>query len=261
MKTLLVIVTTLICTLVYAEKQDYILTKGISSPSFVFLHGDTRTGKNFSTYTKFKKYTTLFPSASEKTWHIHETKKYKSKKAGLISLITKLQKNNELSKDIVLVGFSTGGILAMDIACNSKLKAKGLAMFAANYSPGIDCDYPVKTLLVHGTKDPFMKFNKEKTFKKIRVASGKGTQNYFIENSQCIFNKQIDMDNDKKDKTKVKLETYKCPKKLLTVTIEGAGHTWPGLKNKFIASKIIGLSSAEINGNDLLIDYFVKGKY
>lgn len=258
MKTLL---TALLFTAsAYANNDFYTLHKGSpNNISYVMLHGDTRTGDSFAKYTQFKpkKHSALFLNADKKTWSIHEEVKYKKNRSFVINTIKKLQSDKVLSKKIVLVGMSTGGLIAADIACTSDVNISGLALISSSLKKGFTCNKPIKTLFIHGTKDPFIKYNKGKSFKGVNLISAKKAETQWPSFNACGDRTTQKIDKDKKDKTSLIINTYKdCNQTYKSITVNGGGHTWLGVKNKFIAKKIIGLSTNEIKANDLLLDYF-----
>ena len=93
----------------------------------------------------------------------------------------------------------------------------------------------------------------------MNVISGKETQEFFKKINNCSQDNIMSIDK-KKDKTSLMVNKAVCKTPLKIITVDGGGHTWPGVKNKFIAKKILGLSTAEIDGNKLVVDYFVNNK-
>ncbi len=243
-----------------AKENSYVLKEGLaSSPSYILFHGDTRSAESFAKYTKFKpkNSSVLFLNAPKKTWHIHDNKKFKTNKKNAIQLITQLQKQKKLSKNIILVGMSTGGLIASDIACNSPLKPVGLVTVSSSLQQDFNCKRPLKTMSMHGTKDPFVKYNKDKSFKGIKLLSGKSGLIKWSQINGCDSLTHTKIDTDKKDNTSVDINNHNnCNQPYISYTVNGGGHTWPGLKNKFIAKKIIGLSTNEIKANKIITNYF-----
>ena len=165
---------------------------------------------------------------------------------------------------IYATGMSNGAIMAYRLA--SELSDRIAAIAPVSGSLGTEtCQpkRPVSVLHFHGTMDEYIPFLGGKGARSIT-----GSHFYSVDHSirawvklnGCDENPKIDLLSKNGDEMTVTRKTYGAGTngaEVVSVVIEGGGHTWPGLRSP---AKTLGKSALNISANDLMWEFFQKHK-
>jgi polyhydroxybutyrate depolymerase len=181
----------------------------------------------------------LYPDAIGGRWG--ETKEAAQRDVDFLhTLIDRLIANGTADRrKIFLVGSSTGGILALRIACDRAGEAyAGIATVIANLPADIadTCQPPkaIPLMVINGTANPIIPFAGGKTKVSdgnIEVASTDATLAPFSKAAGCGDGRTTTplADKDPKDGTRSYLEKLNgCKAPIELIRVEGGGHTIPG---------------------------------
>ena len=167
---------------------------------------------------------------------------------------------------VFLVGTTTGGMLALRLACDQKSSFSGLAILAASLPADLleTCKLPrpLPLLIIAGTQDPVVPFHggpANLPHAKVELASIDTTLALFGKAAGCSggITTTVFPDKDTRDGTRAyldKLNNCKAPVEL--VRIEGGGHSLPGLSNESIPGAGQGLGNGDVNSAKLVWDFF-----
>ena len=167
---------------------------------------------------------------------------------------------------VFLVGTTTGGMLALRLACEQKSSFSGLAILAASLPADLQetCKLPrpLPLLMIAGTQDPVVPFHggpANLPHAKVELASIDTTLALFGKAAGCSggITTTVFPDRDTRDGTRAyldKLNNCKAPVEL--VRIEGGGHSLPGLSNEPIPGAGQGLGNGDVNSAKLVWDFF-----
>ncbi|MDX6320099.1 MAG: polyhydroxybutyrate depolymerase [Nocardioidaceae bacterium] len=181
----------------------------------------------------------LYPDAIGGRWG--ETKEAAQRDINFLrTLVDRLITNGTADRrKIFLVGSSTGGMLALRIACERAGEAyAGIATIIANLPADIaDTCHPAKAIplmVINGTANPIIPFAGGKTKvseANIEVASTDATLAPFAKAAGCGDGRTTTAlaDKDPKDGTRSYLEKLNgCKAPIELIRVEGGGHTIPG---------------------------------
>ncbi len=254
-----------------------------SLPLVIALHGGGGTGRGmakggFNGIAEREKFIIVYPDGIEKHWNDSRgLSQYKAQKeniddTGFISsLIDYFIKEFNADKNRVYVtGISNGGLMSYRLAFELPEKIAAFAPVIAclqeelfvNYSP----KEPVAILIINGTEDPLMPFKGGDIHfykKKLgRVISTEETVKFWVKVNHCSQKPETTWLEDKNpsDGMKVKKDVYSVGDKgteVILYTIEGGGHTWPGA-SQYLPEKIVGKTCRDINGCEIIWEFFKK---
>jgi len=187
------------------------------------------------------------------------------------TLISKLMKTHKVNaKRVYVTGVSNGGLMTLRLGCDLSQKLSALAPVIANIPQKYIGQCKPKTvlpiLLMNGTADPIVPYygGEMKLFKKRmgRVVSTDRTIGFWRKHNHCHKTPTITHvpDVNKRDKSNVKVSTYKGCKHNATVklySIQGGGHTMPGKKG-FNMPRIVGQKNRDIEGIRVIVDFLLK---
>ena len=166
------------------------------------------------------------------------------------------------AKRVYVTGISNGGMMAYKLAAELSDRIAAIAPVAGTMTMDtISPRRPVPVMHFHGTKDTFVPFNgpSDKVPKFIRFKSVEETIAAWAKANGCPAEPQLaDEPNKVDDGTKVQRKTYgpgTDGAEVILWTIEGGGHTWPGMKAPV---NFIGKSTQNISANDLMWEFFEK---
>lgn len=169
-------------------------------------------------------------------------------------------------KKLFLAGLSTGGIMALRLACEPKNSFAGLAILGATLpiSLAADCKLsrPLPFLMIAGTADPVMPFHGGTAMLpqgKIELAPVETTLGLFSKAAGCTggLTTTAFPDRDPRDHTRAYLDKLNnCHVPVELIRIEGGGHVLPGFSSEAGLGPDQGLSNNDINGAKLVWDFF-----
>lgn len=167
------------------------------------------------------------------------------------------------SKRVYATGFSNGGIMSYRLAAELSDRIAAIAPVSGpigtdNFTPS----RAVPVLHFHGTKDEFCPYHG-----RVGAKSPSQTDFFSVEQSIKAWVKANTCDpepvvealpDNTEDETRATRTTYaggRDGSEVILITIEGAGHTWPGREAKL---QILGPSSLAVDANDLMWEFFQK---
>jgi polyhydroxybutyrate depolymerase len=167
---------------------------------------------------------------------------------------------------VFLVGMTTGGMMALRLACDQKNSFAALAVLGASLPSDLKetCKplHPLPLLMIANKEDPVVPFNGGQAnlpHGKVELLSVETTLTLFGKTAGCTggATTTIFPDKDTSDGTRAyldKLNNCKVPVEL--VRIEGGGHLAPGLSSDTAPGFERGLTNSDINSAKLIWDFF-----
>jgi polyhydroxybutyrate depolymerase len=185
----------------------------------------------------------------------------------IIDLVNKLVADGVADRRrIYIVGASSGGLIAMRLACEHSEVFSGvvaiLAGMPADLKQTCRPSRPIRFLLIAGTADPFVPFRGGPTTlpaSKAELLSADETLAVFGKADGCSDGKTTTAvpDRDPKDGTRAFLEKLKgCKVPVELVRIEGGGHVIPGRWASGARNETAGLHNNDIDTAALIWDFF-----
>jgi polyhydroxybutyrate depolymerase len=167
---------------------------------------------------------------------------------------------------IYLAGVSSGGMLAMRLACESTGLFAGVAAVTANLpadvAPGCKPSKPLPFLLINGSGDPVLPYNGGKaalTDYKDEVVSTDATLAPFAAAAGCGAQRSHTelADRDPRDGSRAVIEKFAgCKAKVELIRIEGGGHTIPGRRARLARGASLGAQNADFDTARVMVDFF-----
>ena len=161
---------------------------------------------------------------------------------------------------IYVTGISNGGTMAYRLGSELSDRIAAIAPVAGAVGTEItQLKRPVSVLHVHGTLDEYVPFVGGKGKRSIygtQYCSVDESIRSWVQLNGCEENPKIDLLSKSGDEMTVTRKTYAAGKdgaEVVLVTIEGGGHTWPGMRSP---GQILGESALNISANDLMWDFF-----
>jgi polyhydroxybutyrate depolymerase len=165
---------------------------------------------------------------------------------------------------IFLMGTSTGGMLALRIACSGADYLAGVGAliaampvkFASNCKPA-----PMAALLMNGTANPLVPFaggTAQLDNYKDDVVSADASLMPFAQANHCKPQRQRQdlADRDRADGSRVVVEYgVDCARLLELVRVEGGGHTLPGRPARADRGQVVGAQNRDVNISRLIADF------
>lgn len=171
-------------------------------------------------------------------------------------------------RKIYVAGVSSGGMLAMRLACEWTDLFAGAAALIANMPADLAANCkPSKALpflLINGTGDPLVPFNGGKSMLADYtddIVSTQASLEPFIKAANCSQQiTRLDLpDRDPKDGSRVISEKYTgCNVPIELLRIEGGGHTIPGRRTPSMRGAAVGAQNNDIDSARVLFDFFKR---
>ena len=156
---------------------------------------------------------------------------------------------------VFFVGASNGGAMALRVVCEAAELAAGAAVVIAGQPETLHCidGPPMPMLFIQSQTDPLTPFEGGP----VRLADGaqRGsvlpaaeTMARFGMRNHCGHRDEFDITDHFDDGTRVRLRAWRgCAQPLRQFIIDGAGHTWPGNRNRSRVEKTLGRTSRDIS--------------
>ena len=248
--------------------------KRVRRPVIIVLHGSKGDGarirRNLGLDEMVENTGTVlvFPDAFEGRWSLSAGAK-SDDPAFFRAIISRLNGQGVIDpKRVFIVGVSTGGILALQIACKEPENYTGFATVLANMPAGLarTCvpSRPVPLLMVNGTADPRLPY-KGGTATNLdqvdQVASTDDTLGVFAKAAACGAKlPEISFPNrNPKSGSRAFLDKYEgCKVPVELVRIEGGGHTIPGRWSGTDSGAAVGAHNVDVDTAKLIFDFFKR---
>ena len=167
---------------------------------------------------------------------------------------------------VYLVGFSSGGMLALRMACDHADMVAGVgaigAALPAEVAQTCKPSRPVPTILVSGTADPLVPFQGGKanlSDDKGELASADATLAPFAAAAGCgtAHTSTALPDRDKNDGSRVEVERFNgCKVPIEMIRVDGGGHTIPGRPTVSNRGVPVGAQNNDFDAGKQIVDFF-----
>jgi polyhydroxybutyrate depolymerase len=166
---------------------------------------------------------------------------------------------------VFLVGMTTGGMMALRLACEQASGIAGLAVLGASLPSDLagSCkpSHPLPLMMIAGTADPVVPFHGGQAnlpHGKVELASVETTLGIFGKAASCTGGMTTTAfpDKDTRDGTRAYLDRLNnCAVPVELVRIEGGGHEMPGLSSETGQGSGQGLINRDVNSAKLVWDF------
>ena len=250
------------------------------SPVIFLFHGGGATagsmlnisnGDDFKDISEKENVLLVAPEGIDKSWNDGRQTKSNEQQVDDIKFILHLLEyiKSAYSVDtarIYATGISNGGFMVSRLACEAGYKFAAVAAVAATMGEDIpyhSCTpgFTIPVMYIHGTEDPVVHFNGgQKTI---------GAEGSYVSHQQVI-DKWVSVNKcnpspvvttvpniARLDGTTITKEEYKGVNgaDVISYTIHGGGHTWPGGK-QYLPRLVIGKVSRDMNGCEVIWNFF-----
>jgi polyhydroxybutyrate depolymerase len=234
----------------------------------IVLHGGGRTAENISNQTYFTDIAksndllVVFPNAIERIWEDGRKGFESTKDIDFINKIADKYKKLGVKKTMV-VGVSSGGILALRMACENVSEINYFGSIAASLPEGIKCNNNIgnNVIMINGTDDNFVRWEGgeiQRYNKKTegRIFSVEESLRLLGLNNKCVLGKVSSLDVNFSDKSYIEKQQFKCKTgSLLLFKVEGGGHSIPGGKERATLSNPIGNTNRDISAEKEIVEF------
>jgi len=167
------------------------------------------------------------------------------------------------SKRVYACGMSNGGMMCYRLAAELSKRFAAIAPVAGTIAiPESKPKQPVSVIHFHGTEDTLVPFvrdeNDVQSF--MRFKGVEDSVQTWVKLDGCRVQPKTDILSKTGEEMKVTRKTYgggKNGAEVVLITIEGGGHTWPGMEPVL---GLLGKSALNISANDLMWQFFKKHK-
>ena len=166
-------------------------------------------------------------------------------------------------KRVFACGMSNGAMMCYRLAAELSTRITAIAPVAGTIAiEESKPKRPVPVLHFHGTKDTLVPFEtaKGKTPSFMKLRSVQESIQTWVNLDGCDEKPKTEVLSKDGDELKVTRATYgggKNGAEVILVTIEGGGHTWPGMTPP---ANFLGKSALNVSANDLIWEFFQKHK-
>lgn len=259
-------------------------------PLVIVLHGNGGSGRQIEQHTSFdriaarEQFIVAYPDAVGRHWNDGrpELDNGVDDVAFIASLIDELSTKHAIDrKRVYVTGMSNGAIMSYRVACDLADRVAAIAPVTGNLPAAIRCQprAPVSVLAINGTADPLVPYAGG------RVGRNRGTvlsaalsTAHFATHAGCgpatatvaspgsagarsnanALRSLIDEpDANPADGSRTRRTSYPCPAPVAVelLTLEGAGHTWPG-GSQYLPKLLIGGTSRDFDGAERIWEFF-----
>ena len=185
-------------------------------------------------------------------------------------MIDDLQQKLQINADqIFACGISNGGFMAQRLAFELPDKIKAIGVVAANLSvvqsEKPNPTLPVQVMFINGTRDPLVPFNggfvTVLNNRRGEVLSVERSIERWKEINGCKGESEVYIypDKDKKDGCSAVKKIWLNPKnkrqKVVAITVENGGHTWPGGR-QYLPVRLVGHTCNDFDECDEIWNFF-----
>jgi polyhydroxybutyrate depolymerase len=244
-------------------------------PAFILMHGSGSTDAQQERYSNFDAFAqahglvVMYPNGIDKHWNDGRVIGHESMAddiAFMKAMLAEVTAQGLIDpKRVYAAGISNGGFMAQHMACVMPDALAGIGVVAATQPVDAACPSPrpMPVIFFHGTADKFVPFDGGP------IAPQFGNRGTALSNAQAVAiwqkrngcgaaqRTQI-ASKDASDPLPVTVETYSCPagRGLEDVIVQGGGHTWPGAQQGWLATKILGPVTNNIDANTAMWSFF-----
>lgn len=247
-------------------------------PVLLVLHGNAGDGEDMMVVTQrgfekiadMEKMLVVYPNALQRRWN--EQAGSVDDAGFLLAVIDQLAMEWPVDRNrIYIAGISSGGMMAQRMACEHADRFAAVATVAGSMPTGLrkTCKpaRPLSILLIHGTDDPIVPWNGGSVAGVEEFGSVlpiRETSAFWAAVDRCSGSAVVvpEPDRDLRDGTRAQLEIFAtCADgaKVVLVTVQGGGHTWPG-GFQYLPERFIGKTSRDIDANRVIWEFFRNRK-
>jgi polyhydroxybutyrate depolymerase len=242
-------------------------------PAFIMMHGSGSTNvqqerySNFDAFAQTHGLVVMYPNGIDKHWNDGRVIGHESTADDIgfmKAMLAEVTAQGLIDpKRVYAAGISNGGFMAQHMACVMPDALAGIAVVAASQPVDAACPsaHPMPVIFFHGTADKLVPFNGGP------IAPQFGNRGSAMSNAQAvaIWQKrngcgaaQKTQLPAKNDQLAVTVETYSCPagRGLENVIVQDGGHTWPGARQGWMVTRILGPVTDNINADDTMWGFF-----
>jgi len=249
---------------------------GKRMPAFIMMHGSGSSATQQERYSNFDAFAqahglvVMYPNGIDTHWNDGRVIGHESMaddigfiKAMLAEVIAQ---GSIDPKRVYAAGISNGGFMAQHMACVMPDALAGIAVVAATQPVDAACPSPrpMPVIFFQGTADKFVPFNGGPIAPQFGANRGTAMSNaqavaIWQKRNGCGAAQRTQIPSkDASDPLPVTVETYSCPagRGLEDVIVQGGGHTWPGAHQGWLATKILGPVTDNIDANATIWSFF-----
>ncbi|HEX5059386.1 MAG TPA: PHB depolymerase family esterase, partial [Kofleriaceae bacterium] len=239
----------------------------------IALHGNGSTGRQMERLTSFdavaarEQFVVVYPDAIDHHWNDGrpEFDTAIDDISFVASLIDETAREHAIDRSRVYVtGASNGGMMTYRVGCELADRLAGIAPVIGNLPATIRCEprVPVSVLAINGTDDPLVPYEGGS------IAHGHGRGSVlsatlstatFAHADGCTGAEATvdEPDIDTSDGSRTRRTQFACPAPLAVelLTLDGAGHTWPG-GPQYLPRALIGGTSRDFDGAERIWEFF-----
>jgi polyhydroxybutyrate depolymerase len=179
----------------------------------------------------------------------------------VLDLINALSETYNLDhRRIYATGVSNGAMFAYRLACELSGKIAAVAAVSGTMEVEIarNCapTRPISILHIHGTADPFAKWDGWESKSGGKLLSVPATIGRWIELNKCSTEPQVTL-----QKGDVTCETHhQCAggAEVTLCKVQGGGHTWPGSSLQLPLRLLLGPTNKDVNASELIWEFFAR---
>ncbi|WP_223607881.1 PHB depolymerase family esterase [Chryseobacterium sp. OSA05B] len=239
-------------------------------PVIFNFHGGGMTPAEQMLYTQMNRtadqhnFIAVYPKGIKEDWNVGFGMSYKkgTDDMGFVeALLNQIEKDYKVDpKKVFATGLSRGGFFCHRIAAELPHRFSAIATAGASLPDSVAYYHKdrgeIGVLMVHGKADVVVDYAGKEGgyFSALKSYQYWQKQNYSTTDKE----KMSKLDQNKNDQTSAEIIETKTGKKYVTlISIENAGHTWPGADD-FNIGLPIGLTSKEIDFNEYMWAFFNK---
>jgi len=242
-------------------------------PVVIIFHGTVADANKIKNYTKFNDFANkkgiivVYPEyIGNFDWDLKPAEHSKDIKF-TSKMVDFLVKNYKVDKSrIYAAGYSSGAEMNYLLACTLPDKIAAFAPVCGNmrksYVAECRANKPVPILLVHGTGDPYEKWDGNPLKEMISVDE---VLNFWKNKNKCsgkyketVFPHKNPAEESLTTAQLYVNDTCKNNSEVSILKIEGGGHTWPGSPTSVRIETFLGKTNYDVEGNDIIWDFFSK---
>lgn len=240
-------------------------------PLVIALHGNGGTGRGMERLTRFdeiaarEQFVVAYPDAIGHHWNdgrpgiddgVDDV-------AFIESLIDEVSATHAIDTHRVYVtGASNGAMMTYRIGCELSDRVAAIAPVIGNLPAALPCApaAPVSVLAINGTQDPLVPYAGGFVARRRgEVLSAALSTLQFATRAKCAGAQPTveEPDVDPDDGSRTHATTFACPPPLQIqlLSLEGAGHTWPG-GPQYLPARVIGGTSRDFDASERIWEFF-----
>jgi polyhydroxybutyrate depolymerase len=242
-------------------------------PLVIALHGAGSTGKQMERFTRFdevaasEQFVVVYPDGIDHHWNDGRgaVNTGVDDVAFIASLIDELATTHAIDRTRVYVtGASNGAMMTYRLGCDLADRIAGIAPVIGNLPAAITCapSAPLSVLAINGTDDPLVPYGGGAVARnRGSVLSATLSTAAFAQAAGCSAAEPTinEPDVDHGDGSRTRRTRYACPApvEVELITLDGAGHTWPG-GPQYLPRFLVGGTSRDFDGAERIWEFFAQ---